>query len=204
MRCVCVDAMKLTQATVVGGAVAGGAAAGGSAVAITDAKVSKSIMSSISAASSASVASVSSASVASAWAENHKSGTWIDPNKPTPYKTGPDPFTFTSSPGKTKSKYNVTNDSFTFTFSMTKSKRSGPAAITTPPTVSIPPPPGTPVSTLPPTNRPSEVPAGVPEYNFRMCQYDIIKMGQNKVNLVFDQPLAQSESLPPVTLRWLI
>ncbi|KAK5557070.1 hypothetical protein LTR46_004881 [Exophiala xenobiotica] len=59
-------------------------------------------------------------------------------------------------------------------------------------TTGIGAPPGTPVSTLPPAQRPSEVPAGVPEYNFRMCQYDIIKMGTNNQSLVFEQPQPQS------------
>ncbi|KAK5322489.1 hypothetical protein LTR93_005692 [Exophiala xenobiotica] len=59
-------------------------------------------------------------------------------------------------------------------------------------TTGIGAPPGTPVSTLPPAQRPSEVPAGVPEYNFRMCQYDIIKMGTNNQSLVLEQPQPQS------------
>jgi len=58
----------------------------------------------------------------------------------------------------------------------------------------IPPPPGQPVKLLPAGQRPKEVPAGVPEYNFRMCQYDIIKMGQKNQNLTFDNPTGHGRS----------
>jgi hypothetical protein len=47
-------------------------------------------------------------------------------------------------------------------------------------TGTAPPPPGSPVKTLPNGQRVPEIPPGVPEYNFRMCQNDIIKMGQAK------------------------
>ncbi|KAK5453470.1 hypothetical protein LTS15_006655 [Exophiala xenobiotica] len=67
-------------------------------------------------------------------------------------------------------------------------------------TTEIGAPPGTPVSTLPPAQRPSEVPAGVPEYNFRMCQYDIIKMGTNNQSLVFEQPQPQNLGPHPVSM----
>ena len=70
------------------------------------------------------------------------------------------------------------------------------APATTPPaTATIPPPPGTPFSSLSAASRKPEVPAGVPEYNFRMCQYDIIRMGIANQTLNFDQPQDQSESL---------
>jgi hypothetical protein len=47
-------------------------------------------------------------------------------------------------------------------------------------TGTAPPPPGSPVKTLPNGQKVPEIPPGVPEYNFRMCQNDIIKMGQAK------------------------
>lgn len=61
-------------------------------------------------------------------------------------------------------------------------------------TTSIPPPPGTPVSSVPASQRSAEVPAGVPEYNWRMCQYDMIKMGQNKQNFIISQPTGAAQS----------
>jgi hypothetical protein len=45
-----------------------------------------------------------------------------------------------------------------------------------------------PLSTLPARARPKEVPPGVPEYNYRMCQYDLIEMGAKKQQLLFDNP----------------
>lgn len=56
----------------------------------------------------------------------------------------------------------------------------------------MPTPPIPPVSTIPPAQRSKEVPAGVPEYNFRMCQVDIIKMGQLNQSIVFDIPKGTS------------
>ena len=33
----------------------------------------------------------------------------------------------------------------------------------------------------------------MPDYNFRMCQYDIIAMGEKGQNLTFDNPSGYSE-----------
>lgn len=98
--------------------------------------------------------------------------------------------------------HNTAKDPFTFTFASTSHKKdtraAPPATTAAPAPTSVPPPPGTPVSTLAPGQSPaSAVPSGVPEYNWRMCQNDLVKMGQNKQSLVMDQPAgqAQSESL---------
>ena len=193
-------AMRLTQA------LPAGAAAG--VAKITDKQLSKSIMASISAVSHASVVSVDSVSKASA-SRAAASKTGVVAALPTKTHLPP-----------VKGEYYAAIRPSTFTFSAVNSKHSGPApttpapkppsppppAATTPapkpsippppaPKAPIPPPPGTPVSSLPPDARPSEVPAGVPEYNFRMCQYDIMKMGQNNQNLTFDNPEGYSESL---------
>lgn len=56
-----------------------------------------------------------------------------------------------------------------------------------------PPPPAAPVSTLAPGTMPPGVPPGVPEYNFRMCQNDLIAMGTAKQDLIVNQPEAQSK-----------
>ncbi|KAJ9605197.1 hypothetical protein H2200_010587 [Cladophialophora chaetospira] len=152
------------------GAVAGAAAGGAELMKITDSKLKSSILASISAASRASVASYSRALASFSIPSAGAANPALNPAK--------DPFTFKTAAA-----------------TRPPPKNPNPPPSGTP--GSIPPPPGTPVSTLPPAQRPSEVPPGVPEYNFRMCQYDIIRMGQNKVNLLFDQPAAQSESLPP-------
>lgn len=48
--------------------------------------------------------------------------------------------------------------------------------------------PGVPGMNIPDEFRANEVPAGVPEYNFRMCQYDLIRMRDQKRNMTFDNP----------------
>lgn len=72
-----------------------------------------------------------------------------------------------------------------------------PPVVKTGTMTTLPPPPGTAYSTLPPSATDTgAVPAGVPEYNWRMCQYDLIRMGQNRVSLVFDAPNPTSEWCP--------
>lgn len=83
-----------------------------------------------------------------------------------------DPFTFAAG---TIASRTIAN---TYTYVPKKS-----AAVTT-----LPPPPATPVATLLPAQRRPEVPAGVPEYNFRMCQFDMMQMGLHNKSLVFDIP----------------
>lgn len=72
-------------------------------------------------------------------------------------------------------------------------KREDVAGATPAPSMSIPPPPGTPYMILPADKRKNEVPAGVNEYNFRMCQYDFIRMNQTGKHLLVDQPQPQSK-----------
>lgn len=55
------------------------------------------------------------------------------------------------------------------------------------------PPPGTPVSTLPPGYTPPGLPPGVPQYNFDMCMNDIISMRMNQESIVMGQPEANSK-----------
>lgn len=97
-------------------------------------------------------------------------------------------------------------DPFTFTFAKASGRKSGTpgpsqttasAHVPTPapaPTTSVPPPPGTPIGTVPPGSRSSGAPPGVPFYNWRMCQNDLIGMRQNNQKIHFDQSGTQSES----------
>lgn len=90
------------------------------------------------------------------------------------------------------------NDPFTFVSGSVGTRSLPPNTL--PPVVktgsmmTLPPPPGTAYSTLAPSATDTgAVPAGIPEYNWRMCQNDLIRMGQNKVNLVFDAPNPSSK-----------
>lgn len=104
-------------------------------------------------------------------------------NAPVVHDTAKDPFNFNTGTAKKSKRVPAT------TPAATTPAQSAPVAGS-----AIPPPPGTPVSSLPPDQRPTEVPPGVPEYNWRMCQYDLIHMGQNKHNLTIDQPAGQAQS----------
>lgn len=44
--------------------------------------------------------------------------------------------------------------------------------------------------------KPSGVPPGVPDYNFRLCQEDLISMGKANETIVVNQPEAQSKRRP--------
>lgn len=163
-------AMRLTQILV----VPEGVFATGPAV--TDKKQSSSIMRSIASQVQSSQSVHSQLQVAASSVLNQMKSSLAADTAAMTHKTELDPFTFVSGKVSTRSLSPA-------------SKRA---------VAPIPTPPGTPVTSLPPSIRPSEVPAGVPDYNFRMCQVDLIRMGQAKQSLVFDVPKGspQSKLLP--------
>lgn len=178
---------------------------GGTYKTVNDKKQSAALMSSISSASVASVALVSSASVESVASVSHSSATeYLSKIKnealasnaaaqavaETYDNTASDPFPDIKNTRTKRSVQPVATARASVNGRrFTAAKRLDQAASTG----TILPPPGAPYSTVPPEARKTpEIPAGVPEYNFRMCQYDIIKMNQTGISLLFDQPSPQS------------
>lgn len=97
--------------------------------------------------------------------------------------------------GKKSTEYNSANDPFTFTSPSTGAKKSSSADA---PTTTAPAPDAEPAkASLDSKNHRLEIPPGVPEYNFRMCQNEIIAMGKKNQALTFDQPLNQSKFPAP-------
>lgn len=71
------------------------------------------------------------------------------------------------------------------------------------PAPTIPPPPAHPVASLLPHERPEEVPDDIPEYEWRMCQHDMIRMGQRDESLILDNPSGHDlmlSNIPPTCM----
>ncbi|KAK5049496.1 hypothetical protein LTR84_004425 [Exophiala bonariae] len=165
------------SAVAAGGALAGGIAGGVAGAEVTDKDVEASVMSEYSSALSASM-------------------TLQPMGRKTPqYNGANDPFTFTFETETDRTDVSKTSSGKTSSGKTSSGKTSsGKTSSGTTITTSAPPPNApTANATVDYQHRNgSEIPAGVPEYNFRMCQNDIIAMGQKNISLVFDQPLNQS------------
>ena len=159
-----------------------------------DAEASKRA-SSVSAASVASVSSV--ASVASVASVSHSSATAALSSSESLAVASAKALTaaMTEDPAKDPFKSLKGTKTHIYTFGtqvITEVKRSDPAATTAANTIVttgvIPTMPVAPAYTLPADQRRNEIPPGVPEYNLRMCQHDILLMQKNNQNLMFDLP----------------
>lgn len=148
---------------------------------VTDASLSKSIISSI-------ISQISAFSVSGSMTESAMRASLAVQTAAMTHNAALDPFTFVSGTVGTRS---LPPDTL---IPVTKATK---ASSTTP----LPPPPGTGYSTLPPSAAPTaEVPAGVPVYNWRMCQYDLILMNQTNKSLEFDAPNPSSQSHQPISV----
>lgn len=83
----------------------------------------------------------------------------------------------------------LTNTKVNLPFTFTK--RAATTAVSSA-SVSLPAPPGTPIFSVAATATPT-LPAGVPAYNLRLCQNDLIAMRQANQNVTVNQPAALSK-----------